>query len=205
MDALSLDWVQSTALVMTFGGQIPLEISRRERGTRIMHMPSCLHFLMLTIYRYLNMDFLFYSSLKQSSFRRLVISYDIACQWGIHFSEQMVNKFPSEWFINSSDTELVLLVPKFHLLAHIESCHADYSFNNTPGVARTDGEAPERGWSRINDLAPSTRKMGPGARRDKLEDHMGDSNWKKTISLGKPDHDMPASCAYFIFFRSFSH
>lgn len=53
-----------------------------------------------------------------------------------------------------------------------------------PGVGRTDGEAPERGWSHINPVATSTREMGPGSRRDTLDDHFSDWNWKKTTGMG---------------------
>ncbi|KAJ7609746.1 hypothetical protein DFH06DRAFT_1346221 [Mycena polygramma] len=37
----------------------------------------------------------------------------------------------------------------------------------------TDGEAPERGWAYLGPLANNAREMGPGVRRDVLED----SNW----------------------------
>lgn len=130
------------------------------------------------------MDYLFYSSLADKSYGRLVVSYDIACQWSAKFYERMSRKFPSNWFINAGNTDITFLVPKFHLPAHVEKCHRDYSFNLTKGVGRTDREGVERGWSRINDLSTSTREMGPGARQDKLESHMGDSNWKKKTMLG---------------------
>ncbi|TFK57878.1 hypothetical protein BDN72DRAFT_732579, partial [Pluteus cervinus] len=71
------------------------------------------------------------------------------------------------------------LVPKFHLPAHVGKCQTQYSFNLHPHVGRTDGEAPERGWSHINPIAMSTSEMGPGSRRDTLNDHFGDWNWKK--------------------------
>lgn len=46
-----------------------------------------------------------------------------------------------------------------------------------------DGEAPERGWSSANDLAYSTREMGPGSRRDTLDDCFGDTNWTKAVRM----------------------
>ena len=76
-------------------------------------------------------------------------------------------------------------VPKFHLPAHIAQCQWKYSFNFIKGAGRTDGEAPERGWSTLNAVASSTKEMGPGHRRDTLDDIIGDSNWKKVIGLGK--------------------
>lgn len=52
-------------------------------------------------------------------------------------------------------------------------------------VGRTDGEAPECGWSDINGLAYSMWEMGPGSRQDTIEDHLGDWNWKKIVAMGK--------------------
>jgi hypothetical protein len=66
---------------------------------------------------------------------------------------------------------IVFLVSKFHLPAHIEQCNIDFSFNLTPFVGRTDGEALERGWADANRLVNSTRVSGPGTRRDTLDAH----------------------------------
>ena len=75
----------------------------------------------------------------------------------------MAASFPESWVVNRNAVNIRFLVPKFHLPAHIEKCHQDYSFNYAPGIGRTDGEAPEHGWSNLNDLAYSTREMGPGS------------------------------------------
>ncbi|KAG1743569.1 uncharacterized protein EDB91DRAFT_1080974 [Suillus paluster] len=45
-------------------------------------------------------------------------------------------------------------------------------------------EAPERGWSNINQVATSTKEMGPGSCRDTLDNHFRDWNWKKVMALG---------------------
>ncbi|KAJ7688528.1 hypothetical protein B0H14DRAFT_3533268 [Mycena olivaceomarginata] len=45
-------------------------------------------------------------------------------------------------------------------------------------------EAPERGWANANPLARSTKEMGPGFRRDTLDNHFNDWNHKKIIALG---------------------
>ncbi|KAF6750108.1 hypothetical protein DFP72DRAFT_772022, partial [Ephemerocybe angulata] len=75
------------------------------------------------------------------------------------------------------------LVPKFHLPAHIAACQTKYAFMLTPGAGLGDGEAPERGWGEANPLAPSTREMGPGSRRDTLDYNFGDYNWRKVVDL----------------------
>jgi hypothetical protein len=93
--------------------------------------------------------------------------------------------YPEFMHLNLSKDFIQFLVPKFHLPAHIEDCNNDFSFNLTCGVGRTDGEAPERGWSHINHLVSSTKEMGPGHRHDTLDDHWGNRNWQKVKGMGK--------------------
>ncbi|KAG1896035.1 uncharacterized protein F5891DRAFT_1130408 [Suillus fuscotomentosus] len=97
--------------------------------------------------RYLNMDYLFFSSMQSSSeISTLNISYNIA--------------------------------------SHVAKCQSNFSFNFIKGVGRTDGEAPEHGWANINPIVTSTREMGPGSRRNILDDHFNDWNWKKICAIG---------------------
>jgi hypothetical protein len=113
----------------------------------------------------------------------VVVSYDIACQWSVKLHDRC-NIYPPDLVSNSPALDMRFLVPKFHLPAHIQKCQAEYSFNLTPFVGRTDGEAPERGWSEANAMAASTKEMGPGSRRDTLDDHFGDRNWGKITKMG---------------------
>ncbi|KAK0463400.1 hypothetical protein IW261DRAFT_1554106 [Armillaria novae-zelandiae] len=71
------------------------------------------------------------------------------------------------------ERDILYLVPKFHLPAHVLKCHDNFSFNFSAGV----------GWAATNALAASTKEMGPGAHRDTLDDHFGDHNWRKIIIL----------------------
>lgn len=117
----------------------------------------------------------------------LCVSFYIRkCQgWGRKLFARC-QSYPENCFSGSPppDTHTLFLVPKFHLPAHIAACQTKYSFNLTPGVGRTDGEAPERGWSDANAMATSTREMGPGSRRDTLDDNFGDYNWQKITAFG---------------------
>ncbi|KIM60068.1 hypothetical protein SCLCIDRAFT_26859 [Scleroderma citrinum Foug A] len=113
--------------------------------------------------RYVNMEYAFALALRHSGAIVLKVSYDIAY---LH------------------DRDVMFLVPKFHLPAHITSCQWSFSFNWTKGIGRTDGEEPERGWANLNAAALSTKEMGPGHRQDTLDDYFGDWNWKKLIMLG---------------------
>lgn len=111
------------------------------------------------------------------------ISYDICCQWSIHLVTRM-HKYPEEYHVNFLYVVWAFFVPKFHLPAHVERCQTAYSFNFGRHVGRTDGEAPERGWADINAVATSTQEMGPGSRRDTLDDHFGDWNFRKVVAMG---------------------
>lgn len=133
------------------------------------------------------MDYIFFHSTSQQDYVRLVMSYDIACQWSINLWGRMPD-MPGYVQIDREGKSFVFLVPKFHLPAHIEKCHTSYSFNLTRGVGRTDGEAPERGWSNINPVSSSTKQMGPASYRETIDDHFGDWNWLRIITLGKCSH-----------------
>ncbi|KAJ7900554.1 hypothetical protein B0H14DRAFT_3423173 [Mycena olivaceomarginata] len=133
--------------------------------------------------RYLNMDYLFFMSLAGCILLQLFVSYDIACQWYKNIWERM-RIFDPHAQLKGGKTSVGFLVPKFHLPAHIESCNLLFSFNLTPFVGRTDGEAPERGWADANRLVNSTSISGPGARRDTLEVHFQYWKWKKIMRLG---------------------
>ncbi|KAF7357140.1 CxC2 domain-containing protein [Mycena sanguinolenta] len=134
--------------------------------------------------RYLNMDYMFFRSIAGTDLVRFFVSYDIACQWHINIWKRMADYKNEEITIDGQGKFMTFLIPKFHLPAHIEKCNLRFSFHLTPYVGQTDGEAPERGWADANPLARSTKEMGPGARRDTLDDHFNDWNHKKIVRLG---------------------
>jgi len=128
---------------------------------------------------------MFVSSLQNSEHRQIVVSYDIACQWHRNLQQRLEIYGNPLRFKHNDNTTIRFLVPKFHLPAHIVACQAKYSFSFAPYVGRTDGEAPERGWARINPVAASTMEMGPGSRHDVLNAHFADDGWQKTHKLRK--------------------
>ncbi|KAJ7155297.1 hypothetical protein C8R46DRAFT_910682, partial [Mycena filopes] len=133
---------------------------------------------------YLNVDWMFFMSLEDSDLQHLFLSYDIACQWHKNIWDRL-QIYPRHTQKQNGERWFVFLVPKFHLPAHIESCNISFSFLLTRYVGQTDGESLERGWSSINRLAASTREMGPNLRREVLDAHFNDWNWKKILGMGK--------------------
>jgi hypothetical protein len=155
-----------------------------QKGERWVASILTLSMLMSNVrYRYVNMDYFCLATLEHNLPSVLVISYDIVCQWSVNFVARCL-KYPPNVIGANPAMDIKYLVPKFHLPAHVQKCRDNYSFNLTPHVGRTDGEAPERGWASSNDLAYSTREMGPGSRRDTLDDCFGDMNWSKATRMG---------------------
>ncbi|KAG2094383.1 uncharacterized protein F5147DRAFT_747814 [Suillus discolor] len=123
--------------------------------------------------KYLNMDYIVFSALTRfPHLTNVNLSYDIACQWhkklqgripGLPIRLQPGEQRDPLLEISSTSAKKMFnfFVPKFHLAAHIEACQTAFSFNWTPG------------------------EMGPGSRREILDDFFGDSNWKKITALGR--------------------
>ncbi|TDL14220.1 hypothetical protein BD410DRAFT_846231 [Rickenella mellea] len=135
--------------------------------------------------RYVNMDYVFLSTLRGQEMNDLILSYDVACQWSVNFRTRLT-KFPDKF------RELFALplfrfrtkVPNFHIPAHRRDCHTNNSLHLTSGTGQTDGESIERAWSITNALGPSTKEMGPERRHSTLDDHFGDGNWGKVVNMG---------------------
>ncbi|KAF7358779.1 CxC2 domain-containing protein [Mycena sanguinolenta] len=75
-------------------------------------------------------------------------------------------------------------IPKMHIHSHTLACQLAFSLNYLLGAGQTDGEGIERPWANIGGVASSTREMGPGSRRDVLDDHWGFWNWTKLTTIG---------------------
>jgi hypothetical protein len=135
------------------------------------------------------MDYIFLSSIINTAPLPVVLSYDIMCQWKKNLWHRLPN-LPESLRSNATKDKLIGVIPKFHIMAHEEICQLDYSLHYTPGVGRTDGEGIERNWASLNGAAPSTKEMGPGARRDTLDDFCNFSNHKKVLAFGELSHSL---------------
>jgi hypothetical protein len=92
--------------------------------------------------RYMNIDYFFFSSLCNTELRTIIVSYDIACQWSRHLWDHM-ETYHYHLHLDITGWNIIFLVLKFYLPAHVSKCQTDFSFNFTPHVGQTDGEAPE--------------------------------------------------------------
>jgi hypothetical protein len=130
------------------------------------------------------MDYIFMSSIIGMAILSLILSYDIACQYIKKF-RQRIPELPEHLRSSIPQSNFQVKIPKFHFDAHGKKDHAQYSFTYTHGVGRTDSEGIERCWALLKGGAAQTIEMGPGARRDTLDDFCGYHNWRKVVNSGK--------------------
>ncbi|RDX42700.1 hypothetical protein OH76DRAFT_1362279 [Lentinus brumalis] len=134
--------------------------------------------------RWANIDYLVASAVKGTGVRKIMDSYDVGCEHEKGFFERAV-EFPDHIKLDLPKDGWVFVVPKFHVSAHKPECQGAFSPNYVPFSARFDGEHVERLWSMLNPAAPSTKEMGPGARKETLDDLCSFNNWRKTVNLGE--------------------
>jgi hypothetical protein len=168
---------QARVLYSTYCGKLS------ERRT-VCGLSESFQLCSLQNFRYANMDYSICQALgfyKASSSATVI--YDIACQWSKNFASRVKTtptlKLPQDFKITPA-------VGKFHLGAHINSCFALHSLNFIKGAGQIDGEVIETLWAILNEVAGSTRTMGWAFRQETIDKHMNDSNWQKTVAIGKP-------------------
>ncbi|KAJ7716210.1 hypothetical protein B0H16DRAFT_1801736 [Mycena metata] len=133
--------------------------------------------------RYSNMDYILLSAVLGVTALYIAISYDIVCQWKIHFAERM-DKMPDRLKLDLALITLLFALPVWHALAHEKECQTENSLTYQVGVGRTDGEGIERTWSVVNPILWATKEMGNGARVDAMENKLDHHNFEKNINQG---------------------
>ncbi|PPQ98101.1 hypothetical protein CVT26_003271 [Gymnopilus dilepis] len=115
-------------------------------------------------------------------FRRIVETYDVACQYYVHLRARFESSFPD---LADVIDLMYLLVPKKHLDGHIDRCKYRFSLNYTDGVGRSHGEGIEPSWAESKQSGGSTRQMNHGHRHDTINDLHNYWNWNKLRGLGR--------------------
>jgi hypothetical protein len=130
------------------------------------------------------MDYCILSALMLCGLIRIIVTYDIACQWAKNFALRM-KTYPESMRINLEQTEVRTAVPSFHIRAHGLQCQELYSLVFMLWAAHTVGEEVETGWAHMNLAASSIQEMSPGNRQETLDDHWGGWNFRKIITFRK--------------------
>ncbi|KAG1866103.1 hypothetical protein F4604DRAFT_1881801 [Suillus subluteus] len=110
-----------------------------------------------------------------------LIIYDVACQWSIHFCERVDQ---SNHLSLPLSIKILPAIGKFHLSTHKLLCFPRFSLNFITGAGHIDGEILETLWAPFNKISPTARSMTLAHRKEVLDDHMRDSNWKKLVGIG---------------------
>lgn len=109
---------------------------KRERGMRTRIRGSSEADV---VSRYANTDFVVLYTLQGQSFTRLVLSYDICCQWSRNLKDRIA-AFPESMRLDSDTFDrITFVIPKFHLYGHGSNCQTTYSLNYLPHSAETNG------------------------------------------------------------------
>ncbi|KAH9478866.1 hypothetical protein JR316_0009328 [Psilocybe cubensis] len=106
--------------------------------------------------------------------------YDINCQYCVNLARRLSESTKMHW---PPSVKMIFAIGLFHVHGHKTECLYNYASTYVPGVGIIDGEILEPLWSVLNDTSRSTRSATTAHRAEVLDDHMGDSNWKKTINM----------------------
>ncbi len=111
-----------------------------------------------------------------------LICYDVMCQWSVHMKDRVAK---SRHLKIPDGLELRCGIGLFHIHGHQDTCLTRYSPSFIEGGRQIDGETIETLWAPLNEISRSTRGMMTSHRREVIDDHMNDSNWKKLVDLGR--------------------
>ncbi|KAG7090398.1 hypothetical protein E1B28_009517 [Marasmius oreades] len=141
--------------------------------------------------RFANADFVFVRAIQRYAvgakslvrarfFRRILSTYDIACQFGVYFFQRTAKQFPDMvWLIDF----VRWMIPKMHLDGHNSDCRVQFSLNYLKGAARMHGEGIEQSWAESKQSGGSTRQMNHGHRHDTINDLHNFWNWRKAVNM----------------------
>jgi Kyakuja-Dileera-Zisupton transposase len=130
--------------------------------------------------RYCNMDYIILSALAGVKLLRVVIMYDISCQWCKNFQRRMEGL--ADNLKLDPATSIEVRIPSWHINGHGENCKT-FCLSYMDGVGRTYGEEVETTWAQTNALGASVREMGPGACHETLNDQWCGWNFWKIVGF----------------------
>jgi hypothetical protein len=128
------------------------------------------------------MDYIIFSAFLWLTLLRIVITYDIACQWSKNL-ERRTQKLPDRIKPNLEKTSITAAVPSWHINGHGSDCQVNYALAYREGTGRTCGDEIESTWSQTNSLGASVREMASGGRHESLNDHFNGINFRKMVGL----------------------
>lgn len=138
---------------------------------------------LVILQRFRNMDMALSEAMqyRMDNIKRSIWYYDIMCQYWIH----LVAHFEVNPHLHFPGHMAILrAIGLFHVHGHQDECFAKSAPSYIPGAGLVDGEILETLWAVLNHVSGSTRSQATSFRRETLDAHMNDSNWKKLVSQG---------------------
>ncbi|KIY61244.1 hypothetical protein CYLTODRAFT_405658 [Cylindrobasidium torrendii FP15055 ss-10] len=135
------------------------------------------------IHRYSSMDYIWWCAIVGERVQRIMVSYDIGCQWKIHLFERLKEMPPFLQADEDTRPDVEVSLPVWHGKGHRGQCEPAETLRNKPGAAMTEGEGPERIWAVTNQKAYATREMQADTRHGALEDHFDRHNFEMNLRL----------------------
>jgi len=129
------------------------------------------------------MDYCFTQALKYNSngIKTFIDFYDINCQYWTNLRRRV----DSNPFLElPAGATFKKAIGQFHVHGHQDQCYARYSPLFIEGIGQIDGEIIETLWNPLNQISNSTRTMSTAHRKEIINNHMNDSNWKKLVHIG---------------------
>ncbi|KAH9840335.1 uncharacterized protein C8Q71DRAFT_722022 [Rhodofomes roseus] len=121
-------------------------------------------------------------SRRGNGIQTFLIMYDIACQ----YSKKVLARFAQGAHLSWPEAaDIFWGIGLFHIHGHQRDCLPKYSPSFIPGAGQVDGEIIETLWAPLNRISGSTRAMATSHRKEVIDDHMNDANWRKTIGMVK--------------------
>ena len=135
--------------------------------------------------RQINMDYSICNAARFNScgLQKLLIIYDIVCQWCINFLQRLHHSQYLD-FGHWSNGDVLYAIGKFHLNAHKSQCFSRHSLNFISGIGQADGEIMETNWHPANKIFSFARTMTPSHHAETYDNFMRDTNWKKLVGMG---------------------
>jgi hypothetical protein len=118
----------------------------------------------------------------------ILLFYDIVCQYIIYLMERIGHLLPPGLEIDRG-------IGLFHVHDHKEVCFFRYASTFIPGAGVVAGEILESLWAGLNKISPAARTATLAHRAEMIDDHAADSNFKKTIGIGKNSLSDPGAGA----------
>ena len=135
--------------------------------------------------RQLNMDWSLCEALATTNvqgLQRVLHVYDISCQYYRHLHDCIAQNLLLEL---PTGVELLHAIGLFHVHGHQDECLYRWATSYIPDAGVMDGEILETLWSVLNTVSASTRTASLAHRSEVLDDHMGDSNFKKMLNISR--------------------